>query len=137
MTQQREAKFLNEWLMLKFPTALTWKRVRLGPLPDKKMGSLLKITLRWVDAVVYDGEKVYLIESTLKSDIGHISRLIEYARLFPETPEFTLLRDKPIEKILLIPYEWADLIAAAQREGIRVEIFKPAWFYREMGWELK
>lgn len=123
--------------MLRFPTALTWKRVRLGPLPDKKMGALLRITLRWVDAVVYDGEKVYLIESKLKSDLGAIAQLKEYARLFPETPEFTLLRDKPIEKVLLLPYEWHDLVEAARREGIRVEIFKPAWFYAEMGWELK
>jgi len=137
MVRQKEARFLNEWLMLKFPTALTWKRVRLGPLPDKSLGQLLKITLRWVDAVVYDGEKVYLIEAKLRSDLGAIAQLKEYARLFRDTPEFTLLRDKPIELILLIPYEWHDLIAAAHREGVRVEIYKPAWLYREMGWKLE
>ena len=123
--------------MMKFPTCLTWKRVRLGPLPDKTLGQLMKITLRWVDAVVFDGEKVHLIEAKLRSDLGAISQLKEYKRLFYETPEFSLLRDKPVELHLLIPYEWHDLIQAAKREGITVDIFKPAWFYREMGWELK
>jgi len=132
---KRESRFINEWLMLKFPTALRWKRVRLGPISDKKLGSLLKITLRWVDAVVYDGEKVYIIEAKLRSDMGAISQLNEYYRLFGETPEFSLLKDKPREKILLIPYRWHDLITAAHREGIKVEIFKPRWLYREMGWK--
>jgi hypothetical protein len=137
MTQQREARFLNEWLMIKFPTALQWKRVRLGPIPDKDLGSLMKITLRWVDAVVFDGNTVFLIEAKLKSDLGAISQLKEYRMLFRDTPEFSILRDKPVEMILLIPFEWVDLINAAKREGIRVEIFKPAWLYKEMGWELR
>jgi len=135
--RQKEARFLNEWLMMRWPTALQWKRVRLGPLPDKDLGALMKITLRWVDAVVFDGEKVWLVEAKLKSELGAIAQLKEYKRLFPETPEFQLLRDKPIEMMLLIPYEWVDLVAAAKREGIIVEIFKPAWFYKEMGWKIE
>jgi hypothetical protein len=123
--------------MIKFPTALQWKRVRLGPIPDKDLGALMKITLRWVDAVVFDGNTVYLIEAKLKSDLGAISQLKEYRMLFRDTPEFSILRDKPVEMILLIPFEWVDLIDAAKREGIRVEIFKPAWLYKEMGWELR
>jgi len=137
MARQREARFLNEWLMLKFPTCLTWKRVRLGPLPDKSLGQLMKITLRWVDAIVFDGEVVHLIEAKLRPDLGAISQLKEYARLFRETPEFSLLKDKPIELHLLLPYEWFDLVQAAKREGITVDIFKPAWLYKEMGWELR
>jgi len=137
MTQQREIRFLNEWLRLKYPTALIWKRVRLGPIPDKKLGNLLKITLRWADAVVYDGEKVIIIESKLRPDLGAISQLKEYGRLFYETPEFEMLRDKPVELHLLLPYEWKDMVAAAQREGIIVDIFKPAWLYKEMGWKLE
>jgi hypothetical protein len=137
MVRQRESRFLNEWLMIKFPTAMQWKRVRLGPLPDKTLGELMKITLRWVDAIVFDGTTVFLIEAKLESDLGAIAQLKEYNRLFPDTPEFSLLRDKPREMVLVLPFEWGDLIDAAKREGIRVEIFKPAWLYREMGWELK
>ena len=134
--RQREARFVNEWLMLKFPTAMQWRRVRVGPIPDKKLGRLMKITLRWVDAIVYDGATVYIIEAKLRPDLGAISQLKEYVRLFRETPEFSMIRDKPVVPILLIPYEWKDLIDAARREGIQVEIYKPRWLYEEMGWRL-
>jgi len=122
--------------MLKFPTAMQWRRVRVGPIPDKKLGRLMKITLRWVDAVVYDGTNVYIIEAKLRPELGAISQLKEYVRLFRETPEFSMIRDKPIVPILLLPYEWKDLIDAARREGIQVEIYKPRWLYEEMGWKL-
>ena len=130
-----EARFLNEWLMMKFPTALRWKRVRVGPLPDKKLGRLMMITLRWADAVVFDGKHVYIIEAKLKDDLGAISQLKNYVKLFPDTPEFQMLRDYPITPILLLPYPWPGLVKAAKAEGIQVEIFKPKWLYEEMGWK--
>jgi hypothetical protein len=135
MGYQKESKFITEWLMLKFPTCLQWRRVRVGPLPLKELGEMMKITLRWVDAIVWDGQKVHLVEAKLKSDLGAIAQLKEYARLFRETPEFTMFRDAPIEMHLLLPYEWADLVAAAKREGITVDIYKPKWLYEAMGWK--
>jgi len=135
MGQQREAKFVNEWLMMKFPSSLQWKRVRLGPLPDKKLGALMKITLRWADAIVFDGETVFIIEAKLRSDLGALAQLEEYRALFRETPEFSILKDKPVEMILLLPYGWADLVRAAAQRGIRVEIFMPAWLYESLGWQ--
>lgn len=135
MGQQREAKFVNEWLMMTFPANLQWKRVRLGVLPDKKLGNLLKITLRWADAIVFDGETVFIIEAKLRSDLGALAQLEEYKVLFRDTPEFSLLKGSPVEMVLLLPYRWTDLVQAAVQRGIRVEIFRPDWLYESMGWK--
>lgn len=135
MGQQKEARFLNEWLGMTFPAALQWKRVRLGPVADKAMAALLKITLRWADAVVFENGTVYIIEAKLRSDLGALAQLEEYKKLFRDTPEFSALADSPVEMILLLPYAWVDLVRAAAVRGIQVRIFQPAWVYEAMGWK--
>jgi len=122
-----EHRYVYEWLMTFHPTALQWRRVRLGPLPFKELYPLAKITLRWVDAIYIENNVVHIVEAKLRPDLGAISQLKHYARLFPETPEFQQFKDWPIKKILLIPYPWKDLVEAARMEGIEVVVWRPAW----------
>jgi len=110
------------------PYALQWRRVRLGPLPKKELASMYKVTLRWVDAIFIEHDTVYLVEAKLRNDMGAISQLKEYKRLFPQTPEFSAFKNYPVRCILLIPYPWPDLVKAAEEENIEVVVYKPKWF---------
>jgi len=132
MVQQREVRYLNEWLWLNHPTHLTWKRVRLGPYPVKGAGALLGVVQKWVDAVVYDGEQVWLIEAKLKRDIGVVSQLNHYRRVFRETPEFTELHAKPIRAKILMPFDDPAIRQEAQLNNIEYEVFAPEWVMKEL-----
>ena len=127
MTQQVEARLVNEYLRETWPDALQWKRVRLGPARDKKEAQMYKVLMRWADAVVYDGINVYIIEAKMRANAGAIGQLEHYAELFPMTHEFKLYKCKPVKLILLSAILDVDITAQAQAHGIDPVLFSPDW----------
>lgn len=126
--QQSEAKLVNEWLLLNFPNSLQWKRVRLGPLPDKKLAKLYSVTLRWADAIAYKDGVVYLIEAKLKPTASALGQLLDYKVLFPDTPEFEDLKDKQIKLIFLTTRLDESLKRLYEEHNIKYEVYNPPWF---------
>lgn len=127
MYNQKENKYVDEWLMIEHPEDLQWTNERLGAIKDKKMANLLKITLRRCDAIYIEDRTVSIVEAKLRNDIGAISQLNEYARLFGETPKFRAFWDYRIKKILLVPFEWRDIARACKENNIELVIFRPEW----------
>jgi len=127
VVQQREAKLVNEWLMTFHPNALQWRRVRLGPLPKKELASLYKVTLRWVDAIFKEGDKIYLVEAKLKPTPSAIGQLKLYKELFYQTPEFSEFHNLPVEMILLTTREDPHVKNLCIQEGINYVVYKPSW----------
>jgi len=118
---------VNEWLMLKHPYALQWRRVRLGPLPKVEMARAFKVALRWIDAIVYEDGVVYLIEAKIKPKADAVGQLLMYKDLFYQTPEFSNLWDKPVKMVLLTTMDDPNVRKLCTNYNIEYEIFCPAW----------
>jgi hypothetical protein len=129
MAQQKEARLVNEWLQLEHPTALQWKRVRLGPLPDKELARMYQVTLRWADAIYVEDGTVTIVEAKMAPGLGAISQLKAYAELFRETPEFSQYSAAPVKLLYLCTRRdnVAERMCAA--EGIEYAVYTPSWIY--------
>jgi hypothetical protein len=130
MVQQGEAKLMNEWLALYHPNALQWRRVRLGPLPLVDQQNLYKVTNRWVDAVFFEHNTVFLVEAKLKPNAGAIGQLELYSRLIRETPEFSDYRDKKIKMILLTTFDDKPVKDLCIDKNIDYIVYSPEWLSR-------
>lgn len=128
MTQQGEAKFVNDWLAQYHPTALQWKRIRLGPLPNVELAKMYEVTLRWVDAIFIENESVHLVEAKLVNQLAGIAQLELYAKLFRDTPEFSAYKNMPIVSHLVAPRTEPEVKRMCAEKGIIYEVYTPAWY---------
>lgn len=127
MAQQREAKFVNDWLRMFHSSALQWKRVRLGPDLPGGIGKMLDVVKKYVDAIFYENNIVHLVEAKIRTQSAAIGQLEIYTRLFRDTPEFLQYSDKPIQGILLVPTTDIDVKNLALEKGFKYEVFSPDW----------
>jgi len=125
--EPREAKLLYEWMVKTFPNCLQWRHVRMGPIPKNE--ALYGILRRWIDGVVYDKktDTVYLIEAKIRPEPGAISQLLLYKQLFPKTPEFEALKDKPIKLVFLTSFMDKEVKALCDQYGIEFVVYSPDW----------
>ncbi len=121
----KESQYLNAWLWEFHRDKPTWKRVRLGLVPDPAQASMLKVVLRWADAVLLDGDTIVIVEAKLRNDLGLIGQLKGYKELFKHTPEFSKWRNSPIRLVALVPEFDATLFDVAQKEGIEYIVWHP------------
>lgn len=126
-TEYTETRLLNEWLAKEHPTALTWKRVRVGPLPKVAMAAAYIITNRWIDAIIQEGGVIYLIEAKLKATPTAIGQLMLYSKLFPDTPEFQQVKQLPRKLVMLVGVNDPAVKALCKDEEIEYIVFSPAW----------
>jgi len=129
MAQQKEARLVNEWMAIEHPNDLQWKRVRLGPLPDKQLARMYMITLRWADAIFIKDNTVNIVEAKLKPELGAISQLEAYRDLFPQTPEFTAYKTSPIHLIYLCTRKDPVVERMCEERGIEYVIYAPKWLF--------
>ena len=127
MSQQREARLVNEWLWLNYNTKPQWHRVRLGPAFDKETARMYKVLLRWADAVVLNDNEILIIEAKMTPEPGAISQLEFYAQEFKHTPEFSDYWDFPQRLIFLTTREDEALHALASEKNIEYVVFRPDW----------
>jgi hypothetical protein len=127
MTQQLEAKYVAEWLREFHPTALQWKRQRLGLFPDTAAGRMFSVVGKWVDAIYYENGTVYLVEAKLRQQSGAVSQLEIYLKSFGETPNFTDYWNFPRKGILLVTRVDNDVRDLAAEKNIEYIVYKPEW----------
>lgn len=125
--QQWEARLVNEWLAQFHPSALQWKRVRLGAVPNQELSSAYKVILRWCDAVYIENDIVYILEAKLRPNAGAIGQLEHYQELFPRTPEFQAFSEWPVEMVLLSGFLDLEIKRLCMKKGIHWELFQPTW----------
>jgi len=127
MAQQLEARLVNEYISQNFPYSPQWRRVRLGPLPDKLNANMYKSALRWADAVVIGNGVVVIIEAKMTADTGAIGQLDYYADLFSRTPEFSLYWRLPVKKLFLTAVDDQQLRSYCAEKGVEYVFFCPPW----------
>lgn len=132
---QVETRLVGEYLAERYPDARTFQRCRIGPLPpglptaglSEAETRTLWVWRRWVDAIAVVDHRVILIEAGLLPDLGDISKLVGYMRMFRGSPDWQEYRDWPLEGELV----WAVDDPVGRRlaldAGLRVVLFHPAW----------
>jgi hypothetical protein len=133
--QPAETRLVAEYLAVHYPDKRALQRVRVGRIPSElPQGGLspeelrmLGVWRRWVDAVVFDGPTVLLIEAAIRPDPGDISQLDLYMRLFPTTPEFSDVRPADLRGGLVYAIDDPPVRSLARDRGYTVAIFRPPW----------
>lgn len=134
MAQQREARLVNEYLLNFHPTALQWKRVRLGPVADPVEARMYSVIQRWADCIYLEDDVVTILEAKIRPDAGAIGQLEHYDDLFVQTPEFQQYWDKKVRLQLLTAWEDVTIKSLCDDKGIIYTFYQPAWV-KEYLWQ--
>ena len=119
----KESELLNTWLWEKHRRKLQWRNVRLGPLPDKAISRMYLVTLRWTDAIVVDQDAILIIEAKLAPTPTAFGQLDLYAKLFRQTPEFSVFDQHKIQKVFLTTSHDMALVELASEKDIIYKVF--------------
>ena len=127
--QERERRYIAEYMMETYPQGNYQLNVPLGPVPEElvsrygyaKAAAMFQPTRLRVDAVHWSPERYLLIESKLRSIKDGIGDLLIYQRIAPRTPDLPNYEGQPVKLALVVPYmvEWIrDITAATNVEYI-------------------
>lgn len=120
----KESEMVARWLWDKYPTAVQWRRVRIGPVPFPELGRMYNVTLRWADAIFLWEGNVYIVEAKLRPDAGALGQLDLYAKLFRQTPEFSNYKGWPIQKVFLTRWVDVALMELCSEKGIIYAVYE-------------
>ncbi len=126
----RENRLVAEWLEKTHPTALQWKRVRLGPIAPGKDPKYYGILRRFADIVFKDGSTIHIVEAKMRPKPDAIGQLLLYRDLFPMTPEFSEFKDMPLRLVFLTTIEDPVVKKMAAEMGIDYAVYGPPWAMR-------
>lgn len=127
-----ESRLLFEYQTQTFPDALMWRRVRVGPFPKDHEEAVYGVLRRFPDGIVFDGSSVIIIEAKIQPNSEGLGQLLEYRKLFPETPEFSQFKDRPIRLQLVTTVLDESIKSVADSIGIEYVIFNPEWAVEEL-----
>ena len=82
---------------------------------------------RYADALIFERDKIILIEAAIRPQPGKVSTLELYKMMIPSTPELSEYKDLPVEMVLLCAINDPFLTTLARGKGIKVVMFRPAW----------
>ena len=130
-----ETRLLSEYLAARWSAARVLIQPRLGLLqPEGESKNLtwaelrlLGVWRRYPDAVCILPRRVTIIEATLKPDPSKISLVQLYRDLWLTTEEYAEFRSRPVDLLLVWTLPDTATEALARRQGIGVEIYRPAW----------
>ena len=129
------SRLLHEWLDMRYPTSLPLYELRLGPTAahlvnvsvTPALEAMLRVNNWYADAVVITPSENLVIEAKMKPDPGAIGQVKFYYRLLGRTPILNQYNRAPWVKVVLFAEDDDDVNAFAQDEGVRVELWTPAW----------
>ena len=126
---------MSEYLLEKFPQAVTMHRVPLGAIPDElKEIHGPAAAVKWfrpsrpvADAIALFGRRLFLIEGKIFDPNRAIGQLLFYSRLIPSTPELKDYKDFTIIMQLVTARAppWAS--RADLFPEIQIIEYQPAW----------
>jgi len=141
---QRDRRYVSEYVA----THITDRKaaffnLRLGPPPleARRMypelpEAYFRVWKKWADAVVVTSDRIILVEGELRRPVVALGEILTYRDLVIQTPELEPYKDLPVEMHLVTPREDPDLMAQAEKQGVKVVIYKPLWaldYLKELG----
>lgn len=134
--QQRERRYVVEYVYNTYPAAIKLFNVRLGDIPERfrfsslalENANMFKVFRRFVDALVITADEVILIEAKMIAKVENLAQLEMYARLLHQTKELQqLIANKVVKKVLVAVVLDPELAKEAERYNVEVRVYRPAW----------
>ena len=133
-----EAEYVAEYCSQAFPGEKVIYHCRLGTWPSPLTAgeltdeeqAMLKVRMRWADAVILLPGKIIVVEGKLRASefLKGVGELQLYTHLVPHTEEFTAWKGTQVVGRLLIPFEDPAVIAITRQQGIETAVYKPKFW---------
>ena len=133
--QERERRFISEYVLKSWPAG-TWKlNVPLGSIPQDLIrihgeigaANVFHPSRRRVDAVAWTPDAYYIIEAKIRDPFEGLGRLIVYALEAQETEDLPEYSGQPIVPRLVVPFVIERDRRAAFAHDIELVEFHPPW----------
>lgn len=133
--QERERRYIAEYMKDTFPEGQYQLNVELGPIPQEyvdrygfgKASAMFRPTRPRVDAVKWAPGAYYLIEAKLRDIKAGIGDLSFYRGMAERTLDLPLYEGQPIICRLVVPWMIDWIKTAADVAQVEVMVFKPDW----------
>lgn len=133
--QERERRYISEYMLETWPDGDYQINVELGPIPQEyvtryglgKAAALFRPTRPRADAVRWEPDKYYLIEAKIRDIKAGIGDLSYYKSMVPKTPDLPFYDGQPVICRLIVPWMLDWLQAAAAAAGVQVVVSHQPW----------
>jgi len=133
-----EAEYVSEYCAQTFPRVPIIFHCRLGTWPtplsapelEPEEQAMLRVRMRWADAVVILPDKLTVIEGKLRASefLKGLGELQVYTHLVRHTPEFDQFKERRVVGRLLIPLEDPVVSLVARQQNLDVAVYKPSFW---------
>jgi len=135
VTEQRERRFIVDYVRTRYPNDRAMFNVRLGGIPAKMEGvdigglssNIYKVFNRYVDAIVIAQDRLLLIEAKILVDLGAVSQLEYYRSLVPQSPDLARYSALPIDLQIVTASADPSFVAFAASKGVNIVVFRPPY----------
>lgn len=137
-----ETRLVSEYLTTKLAAYRAVTKYPLGPTPDElarrfgehEGGRLARPWLLEVDALVWFGDSLLLIEGKVNQYRNGIADLLVYEKALARTASLREWSGWPVRKRLVVPEagEWWTWLA--DELGVEIDVFAPAWIQAYRDW---
>lgn len=133
--QERERKYISEYMLETWPECDWLLNVPLGPIPDylldahgpTKAAAIYRPTRPRVDAVKWTPTHYYVIEAKIREAKTGIGDLLFYRGLIPSTLDLPFYTSQEFVYRLVVPWSLDWVKAAAEENGIEVVVYLRQW----------
>lgn len=126
---------LQEWISLRFPNALVYYQLRLGPTSrhlvnvtvTPALERMLRVANWYADAVILDQSEGLMVEAKVEPNPSAIGQVLFYLRLYWQTPELAAYAHLPFRPVVLFAEEDPHVTDFARSLGVSVYTYTPTW----------
>ena len=136
--QEWEHRYVSEYISRHYPQAQFFLHLRLGSAPQPKPEEsliegeerLLRVYMRWADAVVITSTDVVVVEGKLRPAeyARGIAQLELYKIIAPSTPELKPFLPRTIKTRLVVALDDPAAAQLCREKGIEYHVWRPAWY---------
>jgi len=133
--QERERRYIAEYMKETFPEGNYQLNVELGPIPQEyidryglgKAAALFRPTRPRVDAVRWEIDRYIVIEAKIRDIKTGIGDLTYYRGMLKDTPDLPFYDGQPIICRLIVPWMIDWIKSAASAAQVEVVVFIKPW----------
>ena len=133
--EERERRYIAEYMASAYPTGNYQLNVPLGPIPRdlvQQLGQLQAAQVFYptrprIDAVAWTPTEYLIIEAKIREPKHAIGDLLVYRSLIPSTLDLPMRDHQPIVAVLVVPEVLDWIRASAEEHQLRVALYKPEW----------